>query len=144
MYIPCSMPTNFKFPFFLNTLVGALLTWHKWNLKGGKRCWSNIILWFASCGYFNLFPLLIRSCNRAYYAWTNETSSWEFIWQILKSGKTLKGPFRRVIVLQWKVNDKFWIFFNIVHIQYIYELCTNLIFIDIQKESEDLNIFLLI
>ncbi len=91
MYIPCSMPTNFKFPFFLNTLVGALLTWHKWNLKGGKRCWSNIILWFASCGYFNLFPLLIRSCNRAYYAWTNETSSLELIWQIFKWGKPLKG-----------------------------------------------------
>jgi hypothetical protein len=25
-------------------------------------------------------------------------------------------PFRRVIVLQWKVNDNFLIFFNIVHI----------------------------
>ncbi len=48
-------------------------------------------------------------------------------------------PFRRVIVLQWKVNDNFRIFFNIVHIQYIYELCTNLIFINIQKESNDSN-----
>ncbi len=36
--------------------------------------------------------------------------------------------FKRVIGLQWKVNDNFWIFFNIVHIQYIYELCTNLFF----------------
>jgi hypothetical protein len=41
--------------------------------------------------------------------------------------------------LQWKVNDNFWIFFNIVHMQYIYELSTNLIFIDIQKESKDSN-----
>jgi hypothetical protein len=41
--------------------------------------------------------------------------------------------------LQWKVNDNFWIFSNIVHIQYIYELCTNLIFMDIQKESKDWN-----
>ncbi len=48
-------------------------------------------------------------------------------------------PFRRVIALQWKVNDNFWIFFNIVHMQYIYELSTNLIFIDIQKESKDSN-----
>jgi len=48
-------------------------------------------------------------------------------------------PFRRVIVLQWKVNDNFGFFFNIVRIQYIYELSTNLIFIDIQKESKHSN-----
>ncbi len=54
-------------------------------------------------------------------------------------GRLSKAPFGRVIVLQWKVNDNFWIFSNIVHIQYIYELCTNLIFMDIQKESKDWN-----